>query len=256
MTAIVRDATEGSAPVAERPSRRLHPWPVRIMHWINAVVMIVMIGSGWGIYDDDVIIRGLHFSPDFRLGGWAAESLLWHFAGMWLLMLNGLAYLVYGIATGRFKERLLPIRVSEFIQTVRDTLHFHIAHEDLTVYNAVQKLLYIAVILAGISQVVTGLAIWKPVQFSGLVSLLGGFQGARIVHFVGMSVIVGFLAVHVALALLVPQTLWAMLTGGPRLSPRRLRALRDVGERDVPANEMPANEMPANEMPVGEAVQP
>ena len=201
-----------------RVGRRLHPVPVRIMHWINAVAMIVMITSGWGIYDDDVIVGGLHFSHAFRLGGWAAESLQWHFAGMWFLVLNGVAYLVYGVATGRLRERLLPIRWRDLAQTVRDTLHFHIAHEDLTVYNAVQKLLYIVVILAGITQVVTGLAIWKPVQFSGLVSLLGGFQGARTLHFLGMGVIVGFLAVHVALALLVPRTLLAMLTGGPRLN--------------------------------------
>jgi thiosulfate reductase cytochrome b subunit len=99
--------------------------------------------------------------------------------------------LAYGLFTGRFRERMLPIRIAELVQTVRDTLRFRIAHEDLTHYNAVQKLLYIIVIIAGISQVVTGLAIWKPIQFSGLVSLFGGFQGARLVHFWGMAVIVG-----------------------------------------------------------------
>jgi thiosulfate reductase cytochrome b subunit len=199
--------------------RRLHPWPVRIMHWVNAVVMLIMITSGWGIYDDDVIIRGFHFSSFWRLGDWAAWSLNWHFAGMWFLSINGLVYLVYGVASGRFREKLLPIRPTEVMQTVIDTLHFKIAHEDITVYNAVQKLLYIIVILAGISEVITGIAIWKPVQFSGLVSLLGGFQTARVLHFAGMAVIVGFLIVHVALALLVPKTLWAMVTGGPRLKP-------------------------------------
>ena len=204
-----------------QPTRRLHPIPIRIMHWINALTMLVMIGSGWGIYDDDVIIRGLHFPEWLRLGSWAAESLLWHFAAMWLLALNGLAYLIYGVVTGRFRERLLPIRIPEIIQTIRETLHLHIAHEDLTVYNAVQKLLYIIVIFAGISQIVTGLAIYKPVQFAGLVGLLGGFQAARIIHFLGMAIIVGFLAVHVALALLVPQTLKAMLTGGPRIAGSR-----------------------------------
>lgn len=203
--------------------RRLHPLPIRIMHWTNAAAMLVMITSGWGIYDDSVIIRGLHFNQHFRLGSWAAESLLWHFAGMWLLAINGAAYLVYGIATGRLRERLLPIRPRDVIQTVRDTLHFHIDHSDLATYNAVQKLLYIVVIAAGISQVVTGLAIWKSVQFSGLVALLGGFQQARTLHFLGMSVIVGFLVVHVALALLVPQTLWAMLTGGPPVKSRFAR---------------------------------
>src|ERR1700760_3967298 len=65
--------------------RRLHPWPVRVMHWTNAVAMIVMIGSGWGIYNDSVIFGFLHFPQDLRIGSWAAESLLWHFAGMWLL---------------------------------------------------------------------------------------------------------------------------------------------------------------------------
>jgi len=199
--------------------RRLHPLPVRIMHWVNALAMIIMITSGWGIYNDAVIIGGLHFPQALRLGSWAAESLLWHFAGMWLLAINGLCYLIYGFATGRFRERLVPIRVTDIVQTVRETLQLRIAHEDITHYNAVQKLLYIIVILAGVSQIVTGLAIWKPIQFSGLVSLFGGFQGARLVHFLGMVVIVGFLVVHVALALLVPRTLWAMLTGGPRLAP-------------------------------------
>ena len=205
------------APNAAVRTRRLHPLPVRIMHWINALAMIVMITSGWGIYDDYVVISGLHFSQSLRLGDWAAESLLWHFAGMWFLAINGFVYLIYCVFTGRFLERLFPIRIADVVRTVNDTLHFRIAHEDLATYNAVQKLLYIVVILAGISQVITGLTIWKPIQLSGLVSLLGGFQSARIIHFWGMVVIVGFLSVHVALSLLVPRTLWAMLAGGPQV---------------------------------------
>lgn len=213
-------------PAPARKARRLHPLPVRIMHWINAVAMLVMIGSGWGIYNDSVIFGGLHFSSHIKLGSWAAISLQWHFAGMWLLVLNGGAYLVYGIVTGRLRERLLPIRLPDLVATVRDTLRFKIAHDDLTTYNAVQKLLYIVVILAGVAQVVSGLAIWKPVQFQELTALLGGFQSARVIHFLGMAVIVGFLVVHVALSLLVPQTLWAMLTGGPRLPDRNPAAVR------------------------------
>ena len=172
--------------VASIKTPRLHPVPVRIMHWINAVAMIVMITSGWGIYDDYVVISGLHFSQSLRLGDWAAESLLWHFAGMWFLALNGLLYLLYGLFTGRFVEWLLPIRMADVVRTVNDTLHLRIKHDDLTTYNAVQKLLYIVVILAGISQVITGLAIWKPIQFSGLVGLLGGFQSAESEFGVGL----------------------------------------------------------------------
>jgi thiosulfate reductase cytochrome b subunit len=197
--------------------KRLHPLPLRIMHWVNALAMIVMITSGWGIYDDYVIISGLHFPKALRLGDWAAESLLWHFAGMWFLAINGLIYLLYGAITGRFRNKLLPIRFSDVLKAVREALSLKIAHDDITHYNAVQKLLYIVVIVAGISQVATGLAIWKPIQFSWLVGLFGGFQGARLLHFLGMVVIVGFLFVHVALSLLVPSTLWAMITGGPRI---------------------------------------
>jgi thiosulfate reductase cytochrome b subunit len=213
----------GGAPAPSASARRLHPWPVRVMHWTNAAAMLVMIGSGWGIYNDSVIFSALHFGKPFRIGNWAAQSLQWHFAGMWLLALNGGAYLAYGTLTGRLRERLLPIRLGDLVQTVRDTLRLHVAHEDLTTYNAVQKVLYIVVMLAGVSQVMSGLAIWKPVQFSGLTALLGGFQAARLVHFTGMAAIVGFLVVHVALSLLVPRTLWAMLTGGPRLPTRAAR---------------------------------
>ena len=213
-------AADFPTPSSADTRRRLHPLPVRVMHWTNAAAMLVMIGSGWGIYNDSVIFGSLHFAKEIKLGTWAAQSLLWHLAGMWLLVLNGAAYLLYGLVTGRLRERLLPIRVRDVIQTVRDTLHLHVAHDDLTTYNAVQKILYIVVILAGVMQVVSGLAIWKPVQLSWLTGMLGGFQGARLVHFTGMAVIVGFLAVHIALSLLVPQTLKAMLAGGPRVPPR------------------------------------
>ncbi|HYZ64428.1 MAG TPA: cytochrome b/b6 domain-containing protein [Acetobacteraceae bacterium] len=209
-----------SVTTAELPlprARRLHPLAVRIMHWTNAVAMIAMILSGWGIYNDSVIFKGLHFPRGIVLGSWAAASLLWHFAAMWLLMANGLFYLIYGVVSGRFRERLLPIRAADVALTVRETLRLKIAHDDLTMYNAVQKLLYIVVILAGIAQVVSGFAIWKPIQLSGLVALLGGFQSARLIHFAGMAVIVLFLVVHVALSLLVPRTLVAMVTGGPYL---------------------------------------
>jgi thiosulfate reductase cytochrome b subunit len=197
--------------------------PIRIMHWTNAAAMIILITSGWGIYDDEVLFGWLYFSSHITLGSWAAESLLWHFAAMWVLAINGLVYLVYGFVTGRFYQRLLPITPRAVLHDVTEALRGHLAHADLTVYNAVQKLLYIVVILAGVLQVISGLAIWKPIQFSELTAWFGGFQNARIVHFLGMAIITGFLAVHVALALLVPRTLVAMVTGGPELPARSSR---------------------------------
>jgi thiosulfate reductase cytochrome b subunit len=134
---------------------------------------------------------------------------------MWILFLNGLAYLGYGLLTGRFREKLLPIRPGAVIADARAALRLQLGHHDITRYNAVQRLLYVGIILVIIVQVVSGLAIWKPVQFQELTALFYDFQGARLAHFVGMALIVLFMAVHIALALLVPRTLLAMITGGP-----------------------------------------
>jgi len=207
-------ATAHAAKVAPH-ERRLHPLPVRIMHWTNAVAMFIMITSGWKIYNDDVLFGWLHFPDAITPGPWAQHGLQWHFFGMWILALNGVAYVTYGLVTGRFRRMLLPIRPRVLIANIRDALHLRLAHADPTQYNMVQRLLYIGVLLTGVLIVLTGLAIWKPVQFSELAALFGSFQTARLIHFLCMSAIVGFVAVHVALALLVPHTLVAMVTGGP-----------------------------------------
>jgi thiosulfate reductase cytochrome b subunit len=223
-----RPAT-AAAPTSLRPGKALHPLGLRIMHWTNAIGIIIMIMSGIKIYGDSPIFTWLSFpnaltlggDPDiaFRLHGNFGQSgaLQWHFLGMWIVVLNGLAYLIYGILTGRLRRKLLPIRPSEVISTIRDAMRLHLAHDDITVYNGVQKLLYVGVILIAVIEVLAGLAIWKPVQFSHLAWFFYSFQGARLVHFLGMTAIVAFLAVHVLLALLVPRTLLAMITGGPRI---------------------------------------
>lgn len=200
-----------------------------MMHWINAIAILVMIGSGFKIYDDQPIFSWIDFPGYLLIGGDPATSfkynsdggfggaLQWHFMAMWLVVLNGLAYLAYGIATGRLRRKMFPIRPREVVQAIREALHFHLSHDDITIYNGVQKLLYVGIILVLVMQVMAGLAIWKPVQFSLLAALFHDFQTARLVHFFGMSAICAFLAVHILLALLVPRTLVAMVTGGPRV---------------------------------------
>ena len=197
---------------------RLHPLPLRIMHWINALAIFIMIGSGWKIYNDDVIFGFLHFPDWLVIGKWAQYGLQWHFFGMWIFVLNGIAYLTYGLVTGRFRRKLLPISVGEFLATVGDALRFRLRHDDLTHYNAVQKVLYLGVMAVGVLIVISGLSLWKPVQFSELSGLFGNFQTIRLVHFFCMTAIVGFILVHVSLALLVPRSLLAMLTGGPTVT--------------------------------------
>ncbi|XUM23539.1 cytochrome b/b6 domain-containing protein [Bradyrhizobium oligotrophicum S58] len=190
----------------------IQPAWVRVMHWINATAMIMMIMSGWQIYNASPLFD-FRFDRSFTLGGWLGGALLWHFAAMWLLMLNGLAYLVTGLVTGRFRRKLLPVSPGSVIADLKAALTFKLAHDDLTVYNAVQKLLYLGIIGVGIVVVLTGLSMWKPVQLHWLVTLFGDYPAARYVHFVCMALICAFLVIHILLALLVPKSLRAMIIG-------------------------------------------
>jgi len=194
------------------PEKVIQPAWVRVLHWTNAVAMVLMIMSGWQIYNASPLF-GFSFPGAITLGGWLGGALLWHFAAMWLLMVNGLVYLVAGLATGRFARKLLPITPSGVIADTRAALTGKLSHDDLTRYNYVQKLLYAGIIVVGIVIVLSGLSIWKPVQLQWLTALFGGYDVARYVHFICMSAIVAFLVVHVALALLVPRSLRAMLIG-------------------------------------------
>jgi thiosulfate reductase cytochrome b subunit len=191
---------------------QIHPLWVRITHWINVLAMIVMIGSGWQIYDASPLFP-FTFPRAITIGDWLAGALLWHFAAMWILVINGVVYVTLGFATGRFRRKLIPIRPAEVISDFVAALRGKLSHDDLSVYNAVQKLLYVGVILAGVVIVLSGISIWKPVQYQELTALFGGYDTARYVHFFAMSTIVGFLVIHVALAIIVPKSLRAMITG-------------------------------------------
>jgi len=208
----IEAAAQESAVIARPVQATVHPLWVRITHWVNVLAMAVMIGSGWQIYNASPLF-GLTFPPSITLGGWLAGALLWHFAGMWLLATNGLVYLVLGLVTGRFRKKLLPIRPGQVIADLGAAFTGRLAHDDLAAYNAVQKLLYLGVILAGIVIVLSGLSIWKPVQLEPLTNLFGGYDTARYVHFFAMVTIVAFLIIHVIMAALVPKTLRAMIIG-------------------------------------------
>ena len=190
----------------------IQPAWVRTVHWINAVAMILMITSGWQIYNASPLFD-FKFAKSITLGDWLGGALLWHFAAMWLLMVNGLVYLTLGVATGRFARKLLPITPAGVISDAKAALTGRLSHADLTRYNYVQKLLYAGIIVVGIVIVLSGLSIWKPVQLQWLTALFGGYDVARYVHFICMSAIVAFLVVHVALAVLVPKALRAMIIG-------------------------------------------
>ncbi|WP_395065364.1 cytochrome b/b6 domain-containing protein [Paraburkholderia silvatlantica] len=191
----------------------IHPGWVRIFHWINATTVIAMCLSGWQVYDASPVFRTIRFPASITLGGWLGGALLWHFALMWVLVANVIVYLGMSLITGRLRNKLLPVGVRAIARDMLAALQGKLGHEDLSQYNAVQKFAYLVALADLALLVLSGLAIWKPVQFPVLTGALGGFDNARVVHFVAMAVIVAFLAVHLAMVALVPRSLLAMIRG-------------------------------------------
>ena len=202
----------------------VHPLSVRITHWLNAVAILIMVGSGWEIWNSSPILDfrfpewltigggNVELSQDLHNENGLAGALQWHFVGMWLLACNGLVYLVYGIFAGHLRRTMFPVGPFAFIRDAVAALRLRLAHRPGT-YNAVQKTLYLGVLAVGVLMLLSGLAIWKPGQFRELATLFGGFDIARLVHFLGMCAIVLFVTVHLALVIIVPSTLQAMITG-------------------------------------------
>jgi len=204
--------------IMEARSVLVHPLVVRITHWINAFAVLAMVASGWRIYDA-APIWDFEIPKALTLGGWLGGALQWHFAAMWVLVINGLVYVGYGLAARHFAKRLLPVSPAAALRDVGHALRGRLAHDDLSVYNHAQKTAYIVIILALVVLVLSGLSIWKPVQLQELAAIFGGYEGARIVHFVAMAVMVFVVLVHIAVALLVPRTLPTMFTGRLRRKP-------------------------------------
>ena len=190
----------------------IHPLIVRITHWINVLAVLIMITSGWAIYNASPLF-GFSFPDAITLGGWLAGALQWHFAGMWLFALNGLVYLLYGIFSGHFRRKLLPISPRAVLQDIGDAFRGKLAHDDLSVYNAAQRAAYLALIFFLILLIATGLAIWKPVQLYWLASLMGDYEGARYLHFFAMSAVALIVVLHVIMVIVVPRTFPSMITG-------------------------------------------
>jgi thiosulfate reductase cytochrome b subunit len=221
----------GAATPFERPRQPaaiVHPLSVRVTHWLNAIAILVMVGSGWEIWNSSPIFDfrfpewltigggNVELSQDLHNENGLAGALQWHFTGMWLLVVNGLAYLVYGIGSGHLRRTMFPVGPAGVVHDAIAALRLRLPHRPGK-YNAVQKALYLGVLMVGVIMVLSGLAIWKPGQFQELATLFGGFDTARLVHFLGMCAIVLFVAVHLALVVIVPKTLPTMITGRARV---------------------------------------
>jgi thiosulfate reductase cytochrome b subunit len=188
----------------------IHPLWLRITHWLNALAVLVMVASGWRIYDASPLFP-FEFPTALTLGGWLGGALQWHFAAMWLLAANGLVYLALNLASGRLWRKFFPLSISGIWHDALAALRGRLSHADPRRYNSVQRFAYLFVICDIVLLVLSGLVLWKSVQFGLLRELLGGYEFARRIHFFAMAALVAFVAVHLVMVALVPRSLLAML---------------------------------------------
>ena len=174
-----------------------------------------MVASGWRIFNASPLFP-FRIPNELTLGGWLAGALQWHFAAMWLLVINGVVYVTYGVVSGHFRRKLLPLTPGAVFRDVLGALRGRLAHEDLSVYNAAQRAAYLAIIVCAVVLVFSGLAIWKPVQLQEITAIFGGYESARVVHFLAMALLVLIVVVHVVMVILVPRTFPTMITGRAR----------------------------------------
>ena len=200
---------------ADERGMLIHPLVVRIAHWLNVLAVLMMIMSGWRIYNADPLFS-FSFPDELTLGGWLAGALQWHFAAMWLFVVNGVVYVVYGILSGHFRRKLLPISPVAVLRDIGAAFRGKLSHADLTVYNAAQRAAYLALILLLMVLVLTGLVLWKPVQFYWYGQFIGDYEGARFLHFFAMAGVALIVVVHVVMVALVPRTFPSMFTGRVR----------------------------------------
>lgn len=199
-------------PAAARPAGVIHPGWLRIVHWLNALAVVIMVMSGWRIYNAAPFFD-FTFPNGITLGGWLGGALQWHFAAMWLLFANGLLYLALNLATGRLWRKFFPLSPSGVAADLGAALRGKLSHGDLRHYNQVQKLAYLFVMVDIVVLVLSGLVLWKSVQFDLLRELMGGYEFARRIHFFAMALLVAFVAVHLVMVALVPRSLIAMIRG-------------------------------------------
>lgn len=219
-------AIEAQAPVRRDDRRSVHPLWLRLMHWANALAVVLMILSGWRIYDatnflhlstpvltDHGLVWASGIAAKYTLGGWLGGALQWHFMAMWILVVNAVLYVLVSLVTRRFVPQFFPLSVPAIFKDLKAALTGHLSHADIRHYNAVQKAAYLFAMADIVVLIVSGCALWKSVQFAWARTLTFGYEPARYIHFTAMALLCAFIVVHVVMALLVPKTIRAMIWG-------------------------------------------
>jgi thiosulfate reductase cytochrome b subunit len=210
-------------------ARPQQPLLIRLTHWANVPLLIIIAGSGLEILNSfpDMGPKGAAYfwyphgkaPPDFlMIGGWLAGARHIHFGVAWFLALNGLIYLVYQIASGEWRRRLFIIK-RDALNALQTALYYvrirkHPPEQGL--YNGLQRFAYTSAILLAVVEVSSGLVLYKPVQFSLLTTIFGGYDGARAIHLLGLCALALFTLGHLVLVALHPRELLTIFTGGKR----------------------------------------
>jgi thiosulfate reductase cytochrome b subunit len=192
--------------------RAVHPLWLRVAHWLNAIAVLILVTSGWCIYNASPFFP-FKFAKAITLGGWLGGAIQWDFVAIWLLVANGLLYLLLNAGSGRFLHKFFPISARAFCMDLRLALNGRLSHAEANRYNAVQRVTYLFVMLDSALLVASGLVLWKSVQFPLLREVLGGYETGRRVHLFAMAALVAFVAVHLTMVALVPRTLLTMIRG-------------------------------------------
>ncbi len=190
----------------------VHPVWLRATHWLNALAVVILMMSGWRIYNATAFLD-FAIPEGITLGGWLGGALQWHFAAMWVLGINGILYLAFNLASGRLLNKFFPLSPKGLLADLLAALKGKLAHDDPSHYNMVQRLAYLFVMLDSVLLVASGLVLWKSVQFPLLRDMLGGYELSRRIHFYAMAALAAFVVVHLVMVALVPRTLVYMLRG-------------------------------------------
>lgn len=204
-----------------------HPWPVRFTHWLNTIALFVMVGSGLQIFRAFPSFGAkipqhdlLNWPKAFAIGGWLGGALQWHLTFMWIYMATGIFYVGYQIVSGNYRQVLLSRGDLRGVWPMaRHYFLFGPKPPSTEVYNPLQKLAYTSAIVLGILTVLTGFAIWKPVQFSWLAWPMGGFHLARLWHFLVMWTILFFLLGHLVMVVLHGWSNFVSMLTGWKIDP-------------------------------------
>ena len=196
-----------------------HPFVIRATHWLNFAALVIMVSSGMRIFNASPLFN-FHFPHWITLGGWLGGARMWHFAAMWLFVLNGIVFVTYNIISKHGRETTIfrPRDFGGLLPMIKYYLRISKTHPEVEKYNALQKLAYTSTPFLGLGITLSGLAMYMPVTFQEVAFVFGGYDLARWFHFIFMSLLIFFFLGHLTMVIIAGWwNFWSMITGWRKL---------------------------------------